>query len=201
MKLLLPLIDKNLTARSARSRVAHLPEVIFISHALDSACIHVLLPELKRLIIALMHCDPKHLFGESKHLRDKLPRMINRLLLEVIPKREVPQHLKECMVPTGVADILQVVVLASCADAKLTASRPRIGWCRDFTREDIFELNHACIGEKQGRIIRNQGHAFINRMPLGGEIVKEELSNIHGETLLMAYDKSRDSNQLVVTTI
>ena len=45
--------------------------------------------------------------------------MGDRLFLEIVAEAEIPQHLEERMVPGGVADIVEIVVLATGADAFL----------------------------------------------------------------------------------
>ena len=46
--------------------------------------------------------------------------MMDRLALEVVPEAEVAQHLEKRMVPCGIADILEIVVLAPGPEAALT---------------------------------------------------------------------------------
>ena len=47
------------------------------------------------------------------------PGILDRLFLEVVPEGKVAQHLEEGVVPLGVADFLQVVVLPPCTHAFL----------------------------------------------------------------------------------
>ena len=58
---------------------------------------------------------------EAPLLRDQVPGELDRAILEVIAEREIAEHLEEGVVPGGVADIVEVVVLAAGADA-LSAS-------------------------------------------------------------------------------
>jgi len=44
---------------------------------------------------------------------------VDRVALEIIAEREVPQHLEERVVPGGVADVFEVIVLAAGAQAAL----------------------------------------------------------------------------------
>ena len=53
--------------------------------------------------------------------------MLDRLFLEIVAEAEIPQHLEEGMVAGGVADIVQVVVLAAGADAFLRRGGAGIG--------------------------------------------------------------------------
>lgn len=55
-------------------------------------------------------CKQQH----CTHLCEQLPCPADGLLLEVVPKRPVSQHLKECVVVHILANIIQVIVLATC---------------------------------------------------------------------------------------
>jgi hypothetical protein len=48
---------------------------------------------------------------------------VNGFTLEVVAEAEITQHFKKCVVPGGVADVLQIVVLAARAHASLRGSR------------------------------------------------------------------------------
>ena len=52
----------------------------------------------------------------------------------------------------GVADIVEIVVLAARTYATLRANRSRVTALL-LTEEGLLELDHAGIGEQQGRII------------------------------------------------
>jgi hypothetical protein len=72
--------------------------------------------------------------------------------LEVVAEREVAQHLEEGVVPGGVADVLQVVVLAAGAHAFLRGDGPPVG-ARLGAGEHVLELHHAGVGEQQRRVV------------------------------------------------
>ena len=60
------------------------------------------------------------------------------------------------MMPRGVADAIEIVVLAAGANAFLRRDRPRDA-ALFGAGEDVLELHHAGIGEQQRRVIaRNQ---------------------------------------------
>jgi len=46
--------------------------------------------------------------------------VMNGVPFEVVPKGEIPQHLEEGVMPRGVADVLEIVVLAARTHATLT---------------------------------------------------------------------------------
>ena len=85
--------------------------------------------------------------------------MMDRLFLEIIAEREIAEHLEEGVVSCGVADIVEIVVLAACADAFLRTCGTRRR--RRFKAgEGVLERHHARIYEHQGRIVvRNKRRA------------------------------------------
>ena len=67
--------------------------------------------------------------------------------LEVIAERPVPEHLKKRVMPARSADVIQIVVLPTGADALLRVhhARPR----RFLAAEKVrLELIHARVGEE-----------------------------------------------------
>jgi hypothetical protein len=58
---------------------------------------------------------------------EQLPGVGDRLALEVVAEAEVAQHLEERVVARGVADVLQVVVLAAGAHAALRRGGAGVG--------------------------------------------------------------------------
>src|SRR5256885_4375988 len=84
---------------------------------------------------------------------DELPRELDRVALEVIAKREVAEHLEERVVPRGVADLLEVVVLAACSHAFLhRRGAPTARWLL-LAEEYFLELDHARVRKQQRRIV------------------------------------------------
>ena len=65
--------------------------------------------------------------GSLKTTGQQFPRVLDRVVLEVIAEAEVAQHLEEGVVPRGVAHVLEVVVLAAGADALLRGRRAVVG--------------------------------------------------------------------------
>ena len=72
--------------------------------------------------------------------------MLDRFALEIITKTKITQHLKKSMMACRVADIIEIVMLASRPNTPLRGDRPVI---RSFimTEKYIFELHHPCIGK------------------------------------------------------
>jgi hypothetical protein len=77
------------------------------------------------------------------------------------------------VVARGIADIIEVVVLAAGADAFLRRGRPHIGTLLQ-AGEEVLELHHAGIGEHQRRVVarhqRGTGHDLV---PLAREVAEE----------------------------
>ena len=96
-----------------------------------------------------------------------------RLFLEIVTEGEIPQHFEESMVPRGIADIVQIVVLAAGAHALLAGggARDRAGL---KPGEHVLERHHPGVDEHQGRVVI--GHQRCRRhhlVALGTEIVEE----------------------------
>ena len=63
--------------------------------------------------------------SRPKSLCDQFPGVGDRRFLEVVAETEIAQHLEESVVTGGVADIVEIVVLAAGADAFLRRGRAR----------------------------------------------------------------------------
>jgi hypothetical protein len=59
-------------------------------------------------------------------LGDQVPRQLDRAFLEIVAEREIAEHLEEGVVPRGIADIVEVIVLAAGAHAFLRGNGARI---------------------------------------------------------------------------
>jgi len=126
-------VDVELGAGSARSGVAHHPEVVFDVAVDDVNCrvealgFELRLPKVVGFLVEVggvtlarrINGGVKALGGKSPTLDEELPSPVDGLGLEVITEGPVPQHLEEGMMIGVVADILEVVVLSSGADAFL----------------------------------------------------------------------------------
>ena len=90
--------------------------------------------------------------GQTVLLGDQVPGKLDRQRLEVVAEAEIAQHLEEGVVPGGVADIVEIVVLAAGADAFLRGGGALVGPLLD-AGEHVLELHHAGVGEHQGRVV------------------------------------------------
>ena len=83
---------------------------------------------------------------------EQFPRPLDRFLLEIIAEGPVAEHLEEGVVVGVLADIVEVVVLATGPDALLRVHRAGEG--RLLGGQKIrLELVHPRVGEEQRRVV------------------------------------------------
>jgi hypothetical protein len=83
---------------------------------------------------------------------NELPGVGDSVTLEVVAEGEVAQHLEERVMPAGVSDLLEIVVLAPRAYTFLAGGRTDV--VAGFLAEKgALELHHAGVGEQQGGIV------------------------------------------------
>ena len=108
--------------------------------------------------------DGQLVLRQAEFLGDQIPGELDRAVLEIVAEREVAEHLEKGVMPRGVADIVEVVVLAAGAHAFLRGGGALIGPLLD-AGEDVLELHHAGIGEHQRRVVarhqRRRRHDFV----------------------------------------
>src|ERR1700751_5888075 len=89
---------------------------------------------------------------------------MNGLALKVVAEGEVPEHLEERVMARGVADILEIVVLAAGAQAALASGGPQIVALL-LAEKHVLELHHAGVREEQRRVVprheRARGHDHV----------------------------------------
>ena len=109
----LAVVVEDLGARTARARVAHLPEIVRGRDADDLRLRQAgdLLPEIERLVVLGKDGDQELVLGEAELLGDQPPGELDRDILEIVAEGEVAEHLEEGVVPSGVADIVEVMCL------------------------------------------------------------------------------------------
>src|SRR5579862_4982967 len=118
----------NLAAWTARSGIAHLPEVVLGAEFVNALLRYtpskpqvVSLGVALHAVLPLENRDVELFFRKVEPLRrsDQLPGVRDGIFLEVIAKGKIPQHLEEGVMAIGEADILEIVVLAASAHALL----------------------------------------------------------------------------------
>ena len=88
-----------------------------------------------------------------------MSRRIRWRFFEVVPKREIAQHLEKSVVARGSTHHVEVIVFSGHSQTFLTARGPLI-ISAPLTRKQVFELHHPSVREEQGRVVpRNQRRA------------------------------------------
>ncbi|GBF31523.1 hypothetical protein MnTg04_01484 [bacterium MnTg04] len=148
------IIIKNFTARSARPGVAHRPEIVFHSQTGKSCRVHtdVVEPDVGRFVVFFVNGDPQALGRQLHVFRQEFPGVLDRFLLEVIAETEITQHFEESVMPRGITDVFQVVMLAAGAHTALRTGRCLVGTFF-LAGKYVLELHHAGIGKQQRRIV------------------------------------------------
>ena len=156
----LALIDEDLRARPARPGVAHLPEIGAGRDADDPLVREAgdLLPQVESVIVIDVDGHEELVLVQPELLGDQLPGELDRLFLEIVAEGEVAEHLEEGVMPGGIADIVEIVVLAAGAHALLRGRRTRKRRLRS-TGEIVLELDHAGVGEHQRRVVARHERA------------------------------------------
>ena len=176
---LVAVIVEDFRARAARAGVTHHPEIV-VGRDADNLRLRQarnLFPVAGRLVIVVIDGDHQLFLRQAVVARQQGPGMLDRLLLEIVPEREVAEHLEEGVVARGVADIVEVVVLAARADAFL---RGRCAWCERLLRagEDVLELHHAGVNEQQRVVaVRHQRGRRLHDVIGPGKIVEKSGAN------------------------
>ena len=170
----------DFAVRPARSRIAHLPEVVFVAEREDVVVVDGCfgLPVARRFLVqaqvALVIFEdggPQAVGGEAEDAGEQIPGPADGFLFIVVAKRPVAQHLEEGVVRDVTPDVFQVVVLPGDAHALLRIGGAGVG-ARSGAQEDVLELHHPRVDEEQGGIIeRQEAGAGHDGVPAFGEVV------------------------------
>ena len=153
-------VEVYLRARTARTRIAHLPEVVVLVSVYNVVGRHVLCPETCSLLVACYaflrrafeHCHVKIFGRKMQHINEIFPRIVYGSLLEIIAEAPVAEHLEHCVMVCVVSHFFKVVVLATHAKTLLrvgTAARFRVA----RSENDVLPLVHSGIGKHQRWVI------------------------------------------------
>ncbi len=174
------MVVEDLAARAARPGIAHRPEIVRGGDA-DDALVGQpgdLLPQPERLVIGMIDGDGQPIGGQAPGLVDQRPGVVDRLFLEIVAEREIAQHLEKGVVPRGIADIVEIVVLAPGADAFLRRGGARIGAGLE-PGEHVLERHHAGVDEHQRRVVvRDQRRGGNDVMAVAPEIFEERAPDV-----------------------
>ena len=190
-------IVKDLRARAARSDVAHHPEIVRGGDADDLRLRQPgdLRPQAGGLVVFGIDRHQQAIAGEPELASDQVPGQLDRPVLEVIAKGEIPQHLEKRMMPGGIADVFQIVVLAAGAHAFLRRGGALVGPLLQ-AGEDVLELHHAGIGEQQCRIVARHERARRDDLVLVARKIVEKsgadvVGRLHRQILALRADHTR----------
>lgn len=145
------------------------PEVFVFIHARDATGgeAYFFVPNLGRLVIVFVdgHRETVGIEGQPFFVGKKLPRPLNRFLLEVIAEAEIPKHFKEGVVVRRAPDIVDVP-----GPEALLASRSAREVEFDFPQKVVLELIHPG-GSEQDRGVpsRDENVAGLAMVPFGLE--------------------------------
>mmetsp|Transcript_3069 Transcript_3069/g.8674 ORF Transcript_3069/g.8674 Transcript_3069/m.8674 type:complete len:252 (+) Transcript_3069:2299-3054(+) len=156
-------IKVDFGTRSTGSRGTHFPKIILGAKRQDSGFGQVLQPQLtsflvgRRLFIAFKIGGVQSFGVEFEFLREALPGHVNGPLFEVITKGPVSQHFKKGVMVHVLSDVVQVIVLASRANAFLCVDGAF--QCAHFqiriasAQKQRLVLIHSGIGKEQRWIV------------------------------------------------
>ena len=184
----LAVIKENLGAWATGAGIAHGPEVVGsvrsalvitdTDHPLSGHA-DFLGPDVVRLVIGGIDRNPEFLLGQLQPFLagEEFPGEMDGVALEIVAKTEVAEHFEERMVTCGIADVFQVVVLATGAHALLAGGGAGVGALLQ-AQEAVLELVHAGVGEQQrGIVVRNQGTGSDTGVPLLFEEAQESFTD------------------------
>ena len=188
----LAVVVEDLRARPARAGIAHRPEIVRGRDADDALFRQPgdLRPQPRRVVVLGIDRDEQPVARQAELAHDQVPGQLDRALLEIVAEREIAEHLEKRVMPRGVADIFEIVVLAAGAHAFLRGRGALVRALLD-AGEDVLELHHAGIGEQQGRVVaRHQRARRHDLVPVPGEIIEkggaDVVGGLHGGDLWQA---------------
>ena len=155
-----------------------------------------LLPERRGLlvgrdfVVALEDGEPEAARVEAVLVDEQVPGEADGVLLEVVAEGEVAEHLEEGVMARGLADLVEVVVLAARAQALLRRDGARVVALLR-AEEHVLELVHPGVGEQQRRVVGGQQRARSDAaVAVSLEITQELLADFvssHHKTSAFSY--------------
>ena len=179
-------VDMNLRAAPARARFAHRPEIVGGAKFGNPFGRHDLPPVPVGFVIAgnagftFEHRGVQAVGRQFPHVDEQPPGQFDGVLLEIVPKREVAQHLEKRVVPQRRPDVLEVVVFAADPHALLGTRRPHV-LAAILAEEHVLELVHPGVREQErGVVAGNQGSARYDAVAVLFEETKESAAKVAG---------------------
>ena len=135
-------------------------------------------PDVVGLVVVDVDRGPELVLRQLVDLGQQLPRIADRVALEIVAEAEVAQHLEERVMPRRVADVFEVVVLAARAQRLLRRRRALVGALL-AAGEHVLELHHAAVDEQQRRVVgRHEARGAHDRVALGLEVLQESFADV-----------------------
>jgi hypothetical protein len=137
-------------------------------------------PDVERLVVVDVDRRPQLFRRQPVHLGQELPRIADRVALEIVAEAEIAEHLEERVMPRRVADVVEVVVLAAGPHAALRGGRAPVGPLVE-PDEHVLELDHPRIDEQErGVVARNERRRRHDHVPALFEIREEPVPDVGG---------------------
>src|SRR6185503_981128 len=139
--------------------------------------------------------DPDEFRIDAELSRDEHPAETNRVALEVVAERKVAEHLEKRVVPRGMTDLLQVVVLAPGPNTLLRRRGPTGARGRLLEPEEhLLELHHPRIREQQRGVVRgHERRARANGVAIPLEVLEKSTPDLRGAHMGGIYECADDS--------
>ena len=157
-----PVVVEDFGTWTAGAGIGHLPEVVtLVGHATGLvADAHAALgwhadlagPYVVGLVVFVVDGSPQAFDRNAVDSGQQFPGKMDGFAFEIIPERKVAEHLEKRMMARGVADVFQIVVLATCPYAALSRRGPPVTPYL-LAEKYLLELHHARVGEQKRRII------------------------------------------------
>ena len=160
----------------AAGACAVLPEVVLLAELVDSLRGHADLvsPDREGLVVVQIDGRIEPVRIKSDHLRQELPRPVDRFRLEIVAEGEVAQHLKECAVSRRVADIFDVAGADALLAGRDALSRRHLG-----AGKVRLQRRHARVDEQHGIVpVRHERKGLHREMSLALHEIEKHLSEL-----------------------
>src|ERR1019366_5599770 len=120
-------VDADFRVGTARPRLTHLPEIIFVAESQNPfARQHAeLQPDVLGLLVVLVNGRVEQLRIDFPNLGYEFPMPSNRFFLVIVAERPVAEHFEKSVMVSVAADRFEIVVLARDAQAFLTIDYAR----------------------------------------------------------------------------
>ena len=125
---MIAMIIENFRTGTTGTSGPHRPKIIICGDP-DDAVIRqtrMFFPDIHRLFIGVIDRNQKLVAINTEFFGDQIPSKRNSVFFEIIPKTEISEHFKKCMVARGIAHIIEIIMLTTGAHAFLAGCRTTI---------------------------------------------------------------------------